>query len=78
MSPKEKAEELITKFIPYVEFWDCRNDEPIEEDYAKECALVCAETHLDYCENNSPFPTMAKWIEHNDYWRKVKKEIEKL
>ena len=66
MTPKEKAEELLNAF---------RAVSGVE---GRECALICAETHLDYHENNSPFPTMAKWIDHNEYWREVKKEIEKL
>ena len=31
MTPKRKAEDLITKFRKYVTIWDCYRDAPIKE-----------------------------------------------
>ena len=75
MTPKEKAEELIHKFM-VVDF-----DTNIKHEYinlkihdAKECALVVvkeiiAEHMFDYSEYSN---------RRHIYWKEVKQEIEKL
>jgi hypothetical protein len=73
MSPKEKAEELINKFIPHADYWDCRNDEPLEEDHAKECALICVDEIISaIIEQAISHPH----LQNIGYWEKVKKHIE--
>lgn len=75
--PKEKAEELINKFIPPTRgftpemgHFDCINQ-------AKQCAIIAVKTHI-YSENDSPFATIAEWREDDIYWQQVKDEINKL
>lgn len=74
MTPKEKAEELVTKM--YVNQW--RNN-TMEYKTAKQCALIAVDeiykTNLKYgvyLEND--------WDKtyYYSYWEEVKEEIEKL
>ncbi len=59
MTPKEKAQELITKFSPLVTTWDCYWDTPRNEDDvivdAKKCALIAVEELINDCDASSPF-----------------------
>ena len=43
MTAKEKANELVKKFIPNAKYWDCYNDEPLNENHAKACALIAVD-----------------------------------
>jgi len=65
MTPKEKAEELIDKFL---EFTAIGNFPSIN---AKECALIAVDEVL----NNIELINNKYQI---NYWREVKQEIEKL
>ena len=69
MTPQEKAEALVEQFRPHSKYWDCFNDEPLEENHAKQSALVAVDEilNLDYFS-----------IEGRKYWQQVKQEIEKL
>ena len=64
MTPKEKAEELVNRFI-------YRRTDYVEIDYAKQCALIAVDEILD---NNLWFKDEV----NNNYWQEVKIEIEKL
>ena len=66
MSPKEKAKELVDKFSPLAKNWDCYNDEPLEENNAKQCALIAVDEIIQ------------NFFSNFDYWQQVKQEIEKL
>lgn len=63
MTPKEKAEELVDKFIQYVPA-----EEEFEWDYAKQCALIA----VDEIQK-------IKSVYHDDtlydYWEEVKQVI---
>ena len=77
--PKEKAKELIDKFEDELGHSDlnvCYTGDLDKETTitAKRCALIAVETHI-YSENNSPFATMAEWIEDDKFWQAVKKEL---
>lgn len=75
MGEKEKAKELIEKFIPYAHFWV--HDFGNQKDYnierlenAKQCALICVDEMLH-----------VSWFTHKNkieyrYWQNVKTEIE--
>lgn len=86
ISPKEKAEQLIAKFLPHSHYWDCYNDEPVKENHAKQCALICIEEQIkllqqlrkpeyttfitDY-ENG----TFCEGYEYVEFWEAVRTEI---
>ena len=68
MTPKEKANELLNKFLEEMPYGSLRdfND-------AKQCALICADEIIEI---------QYSWcnIDGNQYkfWQEVKQEIEKL
>ena len=68
MTPKEKAEELVSKIAPFVVGDSYSN---LELTNAKKCALVAVdEIELALIENE------CGW--NSEYWQEVKAEIEKL
>ena len=70
MTPKEKAEELINKFILHTEKY---NDGWIESDRhaAKVCALILVDEIIKFGNSQGFREPMM-------YWYKVKEELEKL
>lgn len=66
MSAKEKANELVDKFIYHVESYSCEQ----QEENAKACALITVD-ELIKAESNY-FPN------ESNYWQQVKQEIELL
>lgn len=79
MTPKEKAKELIEKFIPMFSYWDyyndCSRDKNIVIKDSKRCALIAVNEILDLIEDND----IDVW-DYNifKYWAEVLSEIEKL
>ena len=73
MTPKQKADELVDKFQEHVQYWDCRNDVPLEEKHSKHCAIICVDDTLEALEHNHW--QNIHWI---GYYEEVKQEIEKL
>jgi hypothetical protein len=69
MTPKEKAEEFIEKFVRYTPA-----EEEFEYPYAKQCALIAVDEILNLIGQYSIEP----FIFDIDYWEEVKQEIEKL
>ena len=69
MTPKEKAEELVNKFIKPTIKWNPVNGVGYYNDLnaAKECALVAVNEIMDALEKN------GNW--NYDYWQEVKEEI---
>lgn len=39
-TPKLKAQELVDIYSEYTVYWDCHNDEPDDNDYPIQCALI--------------------------------------
>jgi hypothetical protein len=76
MTPKEKALELVDKFIePTMEF-DELDGYVEDKDNAKQCALIAVDEIINSNPHSNPlntygFSTMA-------YWQEVKHEISKL
>ena len=68
MTPKEKAIELYNKFNKHTRYWDCFNDEPLEEDHTKQCAIIAVDEILN----------VVSTVRAEQYWKSVKQEIEKL
>jgi hypothetical protein len=76
MTPKEKAEKLLSEYLIF--FPEFRND--LEYDYniesAKTCAWIAVDNILDaICFN---MRDEDEWNKENEYWQEVKQEIEKL
>jgi hypothetical protein len=68
MTPKEKAKELIDKFIEHTQEWD-ELDGYVNDIYkAKQCALIAVDTVL----------WMASHYATIEYWQEVKQEIQAL
>ncbi len=67
MTPKDKAKELVDKFIPILDYGQTE-----KFNQAKKCAVICVEEIIK-C-------TFGKYnsFAHIDYWEKVKQEINKL
>ena len=77
MTPKEKANELVTNFEYLVTGWDCYNDEPLELEYKmehmKKCAIICVTEIL----NDNPNIYDSDRLNHR-YWKEVKEQISLL
>ena len=75
MTPKEKAKELVDKFLRVEDnttfYWCPYFDERLKDDdvlpHAKQCALIAVDEILICCIGS-----------HEDYWQEVKQEIELL
>ena len=69
MTPKEKAAELVNKFVQYTPA-----EEEIEYPFAKQCALIAVKEikeAIDWHEYEYP-------DEEYNYWEQVEKEIQNL
>ena len=73
MTPKEKATQLVGKYLFY--FPEFRNEKEYDydTDKAKECALIAVNEILKAVESDWSFMEVRQ-----DYWKEVKQEIEKL
>lgn len=74
MTPKEKAEELVNKFIEHTMDWDILDGYVEDIDRAKQCALIAVDEILEM-----DLPIFEEDCdEFYGYWQEVKHEIEKL
>jgi hypothetical protein len=64
-SPREKAQELYSKYCSFASFWMDQND-------AKKCALIAVDEIIDLLWHTHRNETEYR------YWHSVKIEIEKL
>jgi hypothetical protein len=69
MTPKEKAKELVLKFEDYT---DCAD----ERGFAIKCALIAVDELLEATKRYDY--TLGPKPSYNDYWLKVKYQIENL
>ena len=76
MKAKNKAKELLDRYAPLAKYWDCYNDEPLEENNAKICALIAVQEIINSNPHSNPLNTNV--YSTMDYWLEVKHEIEKL
>ena len=67
MTPKEKAKELVNKFL---QIYDGRVPQ------AKQCALICVDEVLENITEE--VMTYKPFMMNTDYWQEVKEEINKL
>jgi hypothetical protein len=76
MTPKEKAEELIDKFIEHTQEWD-ELDGYVNDIYkAKQCALIAIDEIISSNPHSNPFNTNVEST--MEYWQQVKQEIQAL
>jgi hypothetical protein len=68
MTPKEKADELFYNYCVYLRANLLYDDEARED--AKQCALIAV--------NEMLFNIDVFYIDAQEYWQQVKKEIEQL
>jgi hypothetical protein len=79
MTPKEKAKQLVDKFISYSYFSNgnnAMNRQYQQEDNAKQCALIAVDEILNAISFN-----MYDEEEYNkvdEFWEEVKNEIESI
>jgi hypothetical protein len=70
MTPKEKAEELVNKYLD-AEFGIIQEYIPNSLLVAKQCALIAVDEMIEQCKD-------ANFGGFGLYWQQVKTEIEKL
>ena len=73
MTPKEKAEELVSKFMEFTPA-----EERYEYPYAVKCALIAVDEIIaDYRSYRiKHWTTLEQALEMSEYWNEVKKEID--
>ncbi len=73
MTPKEKAKELLLKFLAFTDSAD-------EHRFAIECALIAVNELLENTSFEFYNLQTSELIEtkYNNFWEEVKKELEKL
>jgi hypothetical protein len=69
MTPKEKAKELVWKYLPILESWKEDNSNK-----AKQCAIIAVDEMMKQCWDYRDIDLQASY----DYWNELKHEIEKL
>lgn len=84
MTPREKAEELVEKFIEHTQEWSELDGYVVNEYNAKQCALIAVNELLEF-ENR----VIEEWRNYFEgkggsmkveriFWEEVKHEIENL
>ena len=61
---KKEVKELLEEIYPHVEYWDCRNDEPILYNHANKVALLCISKQLEllrYLGSKTP-DELYRWL----------------
>jgi hypothetical protein len=79
MTPKEKAEELVSRYITAQNKWFMENlIDGLRISHAKQCALIAVDQVIDLglLYGEAPFGNGGK--QFYSYWQQVKIEIEKL
>ena len=71
MIPKEKAEELVLKYLRI----DNNTKEWFNKNMAKQCALIAVDETINYLTTSLDIQTSLNAV---NYWQEVKQEIEKL
>ena len=75
MTSKEKAKELVDKFLPYSYYHEMDNSmnrNYQQEDNAKQCALICVNEIIDSSKE------YFKNTTYDEYWEEVLTEIDNL
>jgi hypothetical protein len=77
-TPKEKAEELVEKYMPHIAGADRYNTTLgiYNKDISKQCALIAVDEILNAISFN--MYDEEEYNKVNDFWEEVKSEIEKV
>jgi hypothetical protein len=84
MTPKDKAQELVDKFIEHTMEFDELDGYVEDKDNAKQCALIAVDELIKNQEkitkNLNRYLSIAniEIQDTGDFWQEVKQEIEKL
>ena len=73
LTPKEKAKELLWKFLPIIEGWKY-----FDSSIAKQCALIAVDEILKIVPSIYLTEDEEVHSGHYQYWQQVKTEIENL
>lgn len=73
MSPKEKANELVRKFSSQLPWYSVKDN----LNKSKQCALIAVEELITHSRNTAIVYDLS-FDESENYWTKVKNEIELL
>lgn len=78
MTLKEEAEELVYKFLPFVD-WNDLQDDCTNRDWAIRNAKKCALIAINFAMNSkySFQPMNGGWVSGKLYYEELKQEIEK-
>jgi hypothetical protein len=74
MTPKEKAVELVNKYVSLTDGWVYGIS---SWEYKKKCALIAVDEILEEFDH-FPFNDDEYLTNNRQYWQQVKQEIEKL
>ena len=75
MTPKEKAQELVDKFMTIDSDSEIFDGFKMKQFYAQRCALIAVDEVL----NDDWFiPNLEDSLARKEYWEEVKQEINKL
>lgn len=76
--PKEKAKELVYKYLQFVDCGDNRYTNKIQVENAKQCALIAVDEIIFALNDDIYIQGETDIDSHRDYWQEVKQEIEKF
>lgn len=79
MTPKEKAEQLVDRFMA-IKSMKLSDYSLIYYPFAKQCALIAVDEIFEFMKMDDEYTETvsnanSKWV---DYWLEIKQEIEKL
>jgi len=75
MTPKDKAKELVDKFIEHTMEFDELDGYVEDKDNAKQCAWIAVDECIELLLNISPHMAFPQQVE---YWQEIKHELDKL
>ena len=86
MTPKQKAKELVDRYLeetPVKDFIYLTVKESSDEllrdlQVAKQCALICVEEQIKLINDYADRQMLTNWATARGYWEEVKQEIKKL
>lgn len=80
MTPKEKAIELVEKYMPHIAGVDRYNTTLglYDKTISKQCALIAVDEIINECHMWHGGDYIEWDIKRFKYWQEVRKEIEKL